>query len=106
MPNNRGVVVIGVLFLLAAIIVGVSVITNKNFTFNPGKRADVYYYYPTPTPTPTSTPIPTPVISCIGACYSTSCSELGFGNATGICPNSQYCCYTKTPSPKPPPIRL
>lgn len=45
---SRGAALLGVIFLLAAAIVGLAVVTNKGITLNPNKKADTIYLTPTP----------------------------------------------------------
>lgn len=40
---------LGILFLLAAVVIGVTVVTDKNITLNPGKKAGGIYLTPSPT---------------------------------------------------------
>lgn len=98
MSHNKGAALLGVLFLLVAAIVGVTVVTNKNITLNPSKMAGGIY----PTPPPTS--------KCIGYCFSNPCSEAGMvPDNSGACPVGatdirMNCCKptpTTTPTPKP-----
>lgn len=82
---SSGSALLGVLFLLAAAIVGVTLVTNKNITLNPSKKADS---------------------SCTGTCYANSCSTLGLTTATGTCSPPLYCCKSAaTGTPKPTPTK-